>query len=158
MLSMANDDMIRLCMMYPETFFFDVTGGTNNMSHNVFIMCTKDSSGKCFATNVTVIPSERSWVFMTIFKFAFEHLYGEITIERNRLGLTDKDIAKYGALLNCINTCPMWKNSKLMLCVFHAVWKPFNEMIKPRLPKNGKMFTTVGKLYGKNIVCIYIAL
>ena len=44
MLSMANDDMIRLCMMYPATFFFDVTGGTNNMKRNVFIMCTKDSS------------------------------------------------------------------------------------------------------------------
>ena len=40
MLSMANDDMIRLCMMYPETFFFDVTGGTNDMKCNVFIMCT----------------------------------------------------------------------------------------------------------------------
>ena len=65
----------------------------------------------------------------------------------------DEDIAEYGALLNCINTCSMWKKSKLMLCVFHAVWKPFNEMIKPRLPKNGRIFTTIGKLNGENIVC-----
>ena len=107
MLSMDNDDMIRLCMMYQETFFFDVTGGTNNMRINVFIMYTKDRSGKFFATNITVITSERSWVFMTIFKFAFEHLYGKISVEHNRLGLTDEDIAEYGALLNCINTFSM---------------------------------------------------
>ena len=87
MLSMANDDMIRLCMMYPEKFFFDVTGGKNNMKCNVFIMCTKDSSGQCFAKNITVIPSERSWVFMTIFKFSFEHLYGQITVEHEQVGI-----------------------------------------------------------------------
>jgi len=55
-------------------------------------------------------------------------------------------------LQNCINSLPEYKNSKVMLCVFHAVWMPFKTDLFPEIMKsfsNSHGFTKTGKLVGK---------
>ena len=136
LISIATKEMIRLCMMFPEVFFMDVAHGTNRQKRDMFVLCTKDSDGKAYTTNLTLVPSGKSWVFDTIYKEAFIHLYGETTVFRNRLAVVDEDVSEIRPFESAIKCSPTYKGSYLMICVFHAVWKPFNEEVKPLLPKN----------------------
>jgi hypothetical protein len=149
--SLATDEMIRLVMMYPEVIFMDVTGQTNRQKKDLFIAAIKDSVGQVFPGNITVIPSGKAWVFMLIFQHAFPFLFGEGTVSMNRLGLTDEDASEYGAFENCIESVAVYKDSKLMICTFHAIWQPFKEGIYPVLPRDtpGGELSDVGRLYGE---------
>ena len=89
-LSIASDQMLRHVHMFPETWFMDVTANTNKLKRDIFLMVVRDANGQCFVGNLTVIPSGQSWVFMKIYRTFFVKLYGDVTISRNRLGLTDK--------------------------------------------------------------------
>lgn len=57
LLSFSTDDMIRRTMMYPEVYFMDCTGRANRQKRELFISVVRSPSGKCFMSNVTVIPS-----------------------------------------------------------------------------------------------------
>ncbi len=41
-----------------------------------------------------------------------------------------------------------------MLCTFHAIWKPFKENIRPRLPKDrgGQSLSKMGRTYGETLL------
>lgn len=43
-----------------------------------------------------------------------------------------------------------FKLSTLMLCVFHAIWQPFKETIRNKLPRKGtsNVLTDVGRTMG----------
>ena len=148
MLLIASDEMIRLVMMYPEVFFMDVTGGVNRQKRDFFLIAIKDAMGKAFTANITTIPSGRSWVYTSIYRFVLPFLYGKETIQRNRLALTDEDICEYQTFEACIESEDIYRNSKLGLCSFHALWKPYKQFIKPLLPKYGESITEVGLEYG----------
>lgn len=148
MLSIASDEMIRYVMMYPEVFFMDVTGGVNRQKRDFFLIAIKDAMGFAFTANITSIPSGRPWVYLSIYRFVLPWMYGKETIERNRLALTDEDICEYQTFEACIQTDEIYKKSKLGLCSFHALWKPYKQSIKPLLPKSGDSITEVGKEYG----------
>ena len=80
--------------------------------------------------------------------------FGKVTISRNRLALFDDDRAEYGPFEHCIQTVPEYSNSRVMLCVFHAVWMPFKKNIYPLITKrfsywNGCL-TKTGKSIGKS--------
>lgn len=150
LLSIASDSMIELVMMFPEVFFMDVTGCVNRQKRDFFLMAIKDAAGKVFTGNLTSIPSGKSWVFLTIFSIVFPFLYGKETIKRNRLALTDEDIAEYQTFTSCIKSDEHYKNSTLGLCSFHALWKPYKSNVKPFLPKtSATVISTIGKEYGK---------
>ena len=150
LLSIASDAMIELVMMFPEVFFMDVTGCVNRQKRDFFLMAVKDAAGKVFTANLTSIPSGKSWVFLTIFSIVFAFLYGKETIKRNRLGLTDEDIAEYQTFTSCIKSDEHYKKSTLGLCSFHALWKPYKSNVKPFLPKRcATVISTIGKEYGK---------
>lgn len=110
MLSIASDEMIRLVMMYPEVFFMDVTGGVNRQKRDFFLIAIKDAMGKAFTANITTIPSGRSWVYTSIYRFVLPWLYGKETIERNRLALTDEDICEYQTFEACIESDDIYRN------------------------------------------------
>ena len=95
LLSIASDEMIRMCMMNPEVFYMDVTANTNRQKRDLFVLCVKDSLGKSYPVNITVIPSGKKWVFHTIYSSSFCLLYGEKTISCNRLAITDEDVSEY---------------------------------------------------------------
>ena len=153
-LSLASDDMTRHVAMYPEVFYLDVTSNTNKQKRDLFLMIVKDANGHTFVGNVTIVPSGQRWVYAMIYKKIFIELYGEVTISRNRLALTDDDVAEWGPLDDCIASIKCWKNSQHMLCVFHAVTMQYFEKIHPKLPHRGKIgsksrsLTKKGKQYG----------
>ena len=93
-----------------------------------------------------------------IYKHFFITLYGEVTISRNRLALTDDNVAEWGPLDNAITTVQCWKTSRHMLCMFHAVTLVFFKDIHPKLPHSGRKknrrLTDVGKNYGKSVVTV----
>ena len=134
-LSLTTDKMIRCSMMHPEVLFMDVKGQTNRQKKDLFLAAVKDSEGKVFPGNITMMPSGRAWVFMAIFQLAFLHLCAKETLKMICLGLTDEDPAEFGSFENCIETMEECECAKLMLCVFHAVCKPFKEKICPLLQK-----------------------
>ena len=149
LLSIASDDMIRLMQMFPEVFFMDVTGCVNRQHRDFFLLAVKDSSGKTFTANITSMPSGKSWVFLTIYKHVLPFLYGKTTIRRNRLALTDEDIAEYQTFETCISSDKNYSNTTLGLCSFHALWKPYKESVKCQLPKvNATTINEIGKKYG----------
>ena len=151
LISIATKKMIRLCMMFLEVFFMDKTHRTNRQKRDMFVLCTKDSDGKAYTTNLTLVPSGKSWLFDTIYKEAFIHLYGETTVSRNQLAVVDKDVSEIRPFESAIKCSPTYKGSYLMICVFHAVWKQFNEEVKPLLTKNKTKQTIKpkGRKYGE---------
>ena len=90
-------------------------------------------------------------VFVNLSQF-FVQLYGETTISRNRLVLTDDDPSEWGPLEDCIKTLPYWKDTVHMLCLFHALTLVFYERIHPQLPRKSGKITNLGKTYGKELL------
>ena len=56
----------------------------------------------------------------------------------NRLVLTAKEDAEYRSFESLIATNDVFKSSKLMLCIFHAIWQPFKRDIYLLLPRKSK--------------------
>ena len=65
----------------------------------------------------------------------FVVLYGEVTVSRIRLFLTDDDNAEHGPLDCLIATNNCYKNGLHMLCIFHGIVMGFMEKVYPYLPK-----------------------
>ena len=97
-LSVASDEMIRAMQMYPEVQFMDCAANLNGQRRDVFFSVIKDSAGQCFIVNITVLPCQQRWIFLKIYQTFFLSLYGEDTIDRIRLVLTDDDVAEHGPL------------------------------------------------------------
>ena len=133
--SLATDEMVRAVHMFPEVFYMDTTAKTNRENRDLFLMVVKNRNGKTYIGNVTVVPSLRKWVFLKIYQHFFLALYGKVTIGRNRLALTDNDVAEHGPFDCCRATMDCYVLSKHMLCVFHGVILKFNENIHPLLPQ-----------------------
>ena len=155
-LSLATDDMARHFHMFPEVLFMDVTGKINRQNRDLFLAVVKDASGECCIGNATLIPSQQRWVFHHIYKICFLALYGEVTVSRIRLFLTDDDISEHSPLDSLILTDACFKLSKHMLCMFHAIVMGFAEYVYPYLNKSrGKRkLTKKAEVYGKFCVLI----
>ena len=65
LLSFSTDEMIKCTMMYPEVYFMDCTGRANRQKRELFISVVCSPAGKCFMSNVTVIPSGVDPCFLT---------------------------------------------------------------------------------------------
>jgi hypothetical protein len=156
-LAVASDKMIRHVMMFPEVFFMDVTANTNRQKRDLFVMVVKDASGEAYPANLTIIPSGQMWVFMKIYQTFFLELYGEVTISRNRLALTDDDKSEHGPLDNLIATSDHWNKSHHMLCIFHSIVKAFHEQVHPLLPAQTRdkkrKLTKRGRVYCESFFC-----
>ena len=102
-------------------------------------MAIRTPYGKTFPGNLTVIPSGQRWVFHCIYKMVFVALYGDLTCSRNRLAICDEDVSEYLPYKNLIEieTTDTFKKSRLMLCIFHAIWQPYKEKVFSCLPKKG---------------------
>lgn len=92
--------------------------------------------------------SGKAWVFRYIFKFVFPFFYGHITVQRNRLTLSDEDMSEYKTFESLIELDENFANSRIMLCCFHAIWMPFKANIQGKLPKKGSNLTKAGYDYG----------
>ena len=90
MISIVTDEMIRLVTMHPEVWFMDVTHGTNRQRRDLFMLVIRTPTGETFSGNITIIPSQKRWIFHCIYRYAFIHLYGTDTCSRNRLVLWTK--------------------------------------------------------------------
>ena len=97
-------------------------------------MAVRTPSGKTFPGNFSIIPSAKKWVFHAIFRLAFLELYGDEVCSMNRLVLTDEEDAEYRSFESLIATNVKFKKSKVMLCIFHAIWQPFKRDIYPLCP------------------------
>lgn len=153
--SICSDEMARHLHMFPEVLFMDVTANTNKQKRDLFLAVVKDASGETFVVNATIIPSGQRWVFQKIYQIFFYELYGEVTVSRIRLALTDDDNAEYGPLDNCIASLPHYENAKHMLCIFHAIVMAFHKSVYKKLPhrkvKDERKLTQKGEKIGKSI-------
>jgi hypothetical protein len=106
------------------TFFWypNHTEGTNREKKDIFVVAVRSAGGDTLPVNLTVIPSGQKWVFDTIYKTAFPYLYTCEVCSMNRLVLTDEDKSAYEPFECAIETTNYFKNSKVMLCTFHAIW------------------------------------
>ena len=84
-------------------------------------MAVRTPAGQTFPGNFAIIPSSKKWVFHAIFRLAFFELYGDEVCSMNRLVLTDEEDAEYRSFESLIATNDIFKKSKVMLCIFHAV-------------------------------------
>ena len=116
-LSISSDQIFRHVHMFPKTWFMDVTANLNRLKCDVFVMVVHDACGKCYVCNLTAVPSGQVWVFMKIYESLFYHLFGPITIGRNRLAITDEDSSEFGPFQNLIDTNTMYSQSCHMLCI-----------------------------------------
>ncbi len=79
-------------------------------------MAVRTPSGTTLPGNLTIIPSEQKWVFHSIYRLAFPHLYSSEVCSRNRLVLTDEDDALYKSF-----------------CTFHGIWMAYKKDMLPLL-------------------------
>jgi hypothetical protein len=151
----------------------------NRQKRELFISVVRSPIGKCYMSNVTVIPSGdikkfsvmlifqfvcshlfsnnysssgKAWVFRYITRSIFLELFGTVTVQHNRLCLTDEDPSEYRTFETNTVVDDNYKRSKVMLCTFDAIWKPFKENIRPRLPKDsgGLLLSAIARKYGKS--------
>jgi hypothetical protein len=111
-------------------------------------------SSKTFPGNFSIIPSAKKWVFHAIFRLAFLELYGDEVCSMNRLVLTDEEDAEYRSFKSLIANVK-FKKSKVMLCIFHAIWQPFKRDIYPLCLKKSKKgkpleLSKVGSAWGEH--------
>ena len=78
------------------------------------------------------------------------YLYGDTTLSRLRLALTDDDTSSHSAF-DAATKVEKELSAKHMLCVFHAVVMRYQDLVYGYLPKkrNGKTLTAKGALYGE---------
>ena len=57
LLSLSTDPVIRETMKYPEVYFMDVTYGCNRQGRNLFVNSGRKPTGRCYLSNVTLIPN-----------------------------------------------------------------------------------------------------
>jgi hypothetical protein len=125
-------------------------------------MAVRTPRGKTFSGNFRIIASSKKWVFHAIFHLACLQLYGTGICSMNCLVLTDKEDTGYGSFEALIATNDILKLSKVMLCIYHAIWQPFKRDIYPLLPRKstkGKPIelTTVGSQWGKLIFTLILS-
>ncbi len=75
-LSFASDKMISMMNMFLEVFFMDVTFSTNCQNRPLFLIVLKDANGEAHIGNISVLPSEKNWVFNEIFRTVFMLIWG----------------------------------------------------------------------------------
>jgi len=90
--------------------------------------------------------------FRYIFRQIFPDFYSKITIGRTRLTLSDEDPSQYTTLENIITGQNIFSRCTVMLCIYHAVWKLFKELIKLHLPRKGQLLSTEGHDFGVKII------
>lgn len=90
----------------------------------------------------------KAWVFRYVFKYIFPSFYGQITVQRNRLVLTDEEEAEFRTMGSLIKVDQNYINSTSMLCTFHAIWQPYKENIRNKLPRKNQKLTKLGYAYG----------
>ena len=167
-ISIATNDMIKYVSMYPEVWFLDCTYGeyfynflsivdiisywyflpaTNRQGKELFVMAVRSASGDTLPGNLTIIPSGQKWVFHSIYKYAFPHLYSVQVCARNWLVLTDKDPSEYSPMENLILSKDHFSQSTVMLCTFHGIWMAFKQSIVKTYGDND-----LGILYGKSLL------
>ena len=122
-------------------------------------MAVRTPCGRTFPGNFSILPSAKKWVFHAIFRLAFLELYGERVCSMNRLVLTDEEDAEYRSFESLIATNDNFKSSKVMLCIFHAIWQPFKWDVYPLCPgksKKGKTIelTKIGSAWGELRYCL----
>jgi len=79
------------------------------------MLAIRTPTGETFPGKITIIPSQKRWIFHCIYQYAFLHLYGTDTCSRNRLVLCDEDESEYGPfeiqiLISCTNTAIQKRN------------------------------------------------
>ena len=149
-----NSILIAWWISFPMIFFLHFSSGTNRHRKELFVMAVRTPSGKTFPGNFSIIPSAKKWVFHAIFRLAFLELYGDEVCSMNRLVLTDEEDAEYRSFESLIATNVIFKKSKVMLCIFHAIWQPFKRDIYPLCPKKSKKgkpleLSKVGSAWGE---------
>lgn len=80
--------------------------------------------------------------------YIFPQFYGEVNVCQNRLALANEDHSDTRQLRKLPEFDKNYSWSCIMLCVYHAIWKPFNETICLKLPKNGKLLSSAVYHYG----------
>ena len=101
------------------------SSGTNRHCKELFVMAVRTPAGQTLPGNFAIIPSAKKWVFHAIFHLAFLELYGDEVCSMNCLVLADEEDAEYRSFESIIATNVNFKKSKVMLCIFHAMWQPF---------------------------------
>ena len=135
-LSVASDEMMRAVHMFLEVGYMDVTSNTNREDCNLHLLVVKDASGKMYIGCATVLPCQQRWVFKNIY-MSLRVLFGDITLSRMRLMLTDDDPAEHGPFDACTQTEDCFKLALHMLCVFHGLVMKFQERVYKLLPRRG---------------------
>jgi hypothetical protein len=75
-------------------------------------------------------------VFLLHCSFNFPQIFSNVTLKRIHRGLTDEDPSEYKTFESYTQIDNNYHQSKIMLCIFHGIWKPFKENIHSWLPKD----------------------
>ncbi len=162
LLSFSTSEMIKCTMMTQKSISWIVLAGQTDRKENYlfqlfaallknftcltslwFLQVTWSFTKNCvafqFLSHLLIInmlhffSSGKAWVFCYIIHMIFPQIFGAIIIQRNQLGLTDEDPSEHSTLEANTEIYDNYRHSKVMLCTFHAIWKPFRENIRPDL-------------------------
>jgi hypothetical protein len=146
LLSFATDKMIKEVQKNPEVWFMDVTSAANIqkrtssswLSGNLMAHVSTCNLYTVLCCLLTIVYHNRSVVGIPVnYTNIFPKHFGDITVQRNRLGLIDADPCEYITFERTIVLDRNFKLSKRVFCIFHAIWQPFKDNIRQKLPMSG---------------------
>ena len=107
---------------FPEILFADVTECTNKERRGMFIVAGQDGNGNIFNALHCYMPNGKPQTFDWIYAEAMPKLVRTSIIERNRVLMTDGELAMYiPHRENARDPTSPWRNSKHKRCTFHLL-------------------------------------
>ncbi len=115
-------------------YMYSSASDTNMYKKELFVMAIQTPCGKTFPGNFSIILSLKKWVFHTTFRLAFLQLW-KWDLLHELFSINQWGRAEYRSFEALIVTNDIFKSSKVMLRIFHAIWQPFKWDIYSLLPR-----------------------
>ncbi len=113
---------------FPEFCSVDVTEKTNLEKRGLFQATFLDGCGGTFIGMRAYLPNSQMSAFNWIYEEAMSHLFGDKTIERIQVVMSDGETALYEPIQSLSLSHTAWKGVKVMRCVYHILVQPLTRI------------------------------
>ena len=121
----VSEDEISKVERFPEFCSIDVTEKTNLEKRGLFQGTFIDGDGGTFIGFCSFLPNSQMSSYNWLYEIAMPELFGDDTIKRIQVVMSDGELALYQPIENLSYICSPWKGVKVMRCVYHLFNQPW---------------------------------
>ena len=121
----VSEDEVSKVERFPEFCSIDVTEKTNLEKRGLFQGTFLDGDGGTFIGFRSFLPNSQMSSYNWLYEIAMPELFGEETIKRIQVVMSDGELALYQPIENLSNISSPWEGVKVMRCVYHLFNQPW---------------------------------